>query len=163
MQYDSLAQKSLVFPNPARVIFGACNYGVAFVVESARKDLILVSVEHLHFGPRISVPHSAGLVTARRDDFVPLWIELDFRYFVLVTLQQRRARTSEYIIHSCKSIRWGSRQLVARAVEGRVQYLIIVPAESFNALTGRHVPELAGSIDGASEAILSREVELSAR
>jgi len=79
-------QQGLVSPDPAGVVLRARDYGIAFVVERAREDLVLVSVEHLQLLPRISVPDSASLVAACSNNFIALRVELDLRYFIFVTL-----------------------------------------------------------------------------
>jgi len=78
--------KSFVSPNSARVIFRSCDYSVSFIVECTGENFILVTIEYLDFLPGISVPNSASLITACGNDFVSLWVELDFRYFIVMTL-----------------------------------------------------------------------------
>jgi hypothetical protein len=75
-----------VFPNPASVIFRSSNYGISLIVECTRENFIFMAIKHLNLGSRISVPDSASLVATSRDDFVSLWVELNLRYFVFVTL-----------------------------------------------------------------------------
>ena len=78
--------KFSVLPDPACIIFGPCDDGVALVVEGAGKDLVLVAIKHLKLGAVLDRPNSARLVAARRDDLVALWVEFNYVHFVLVTL-----------------------------------------------------------------------------
>ena len=64
-----------------------------------------------------------------------------------MTLEQRYAGAGEHIIYSCDTIGTRSRKFVACAVKTGIEYLIIMAAESFDALTTANIPELASTID----------------
>ena len=119
-------------------------------------------VQHLKLVPRLRVPDAARLVAARGDDFVALRIELDFADFVLVALKQRNARSRKDVVDPCHSVRACRRQFIASRVETRVQNLIVVTAESLDALTAAHIPQAASAIDTSCEAVIASEVELTA-
>ena len=76
----------LVFPDAARVVLRACNDSVTLVVKGARKDFVFVTVQRLQLVTCVARPNLARLVTARRDDLVALWVELNLRNFVFVAL-----------------------------------------------------------------------------
>lgn len=53
---------TLIAPNAAGVILRARDYGVAAVIEGTREYVVLVTIQDLHLGAGISVPHAACLV-----------------------------------------------------------------------------------------------------
>ena len=57
-----------------------------------------MAVEYLLLDTCISVPDPARLVTARRDDFVALRIELDLRNLVLMSFEKCSACSCEYVV-----------------------------------------------------------------
>ena len=107
----------LVPPDAASVILRARDYRIAGVIKGTRKYIILVTVQYLLLHARVSVPHSARLITARRDDLVALRVELDFRYLIFVPLQQSSASSCENVINPCKTVSRGCGQFVTSAVE----------------------------------------------
>ena len=96
-----------ISPDSASIILRSSNYSVTFVVESTGEDIISVTFEHLAFSSGISVPHTTGLITTCGNYLIALWIELNFRYFVLMPLQQSGTGPCEYIIHSCYTVSRG--------------------------------------------------------
>jgi hypothetical protein len=107
----------LVLPNAARVVLRPCNNSVSFVVESARKDLVLMPVQSLQLVPRVCRPHLASLVTARSNYLVPLRIKLDFAYFIFMALKQCDASASENVINARHSVSARSCQFVTCSVK----------------------------------------------
>ena len=90
-----------IFPNATGVVLRSCDDGVAFIVESARENLVFMAVQHLQFVSGIGRPDPAGLVAAGSDDFVALRVELYFTDFIIVALQQSDARSCKHIIDPC--------------------------------------------------------------
>lgn len=68
----------LVLPDAARVVLGACDDGIALVVECAREDFVFVTIQGLQLVARLSRPHLARLVAGSSDNLVTLRVELNF-------------------------------------------------------------------------------------
>ena len=160
--YDIFPYKLFVSPNLTCVIFWARDYIIALVVERARKDFVFMTIKDLLFSARICVPHSTSPIARCSDNFIPLRIELDFGYFVLVALEKCCTCTSEYIIDSRNTVGWCSGKLVTSAVKCGIQDLIIMSPEGLNTFSTGDIPQFACSINRSSEAILSRKVKLAA-
>ena len=80
-----------------------------------------------------------------------------------MTLEDRRAGASEYVVDSGHAISTRSSQLVACLIEASVEHLIVVAAELFDTLTGTDIPETRRSVNTARQAVISSEIELAAR
>lgn len=99
-----LLHHGFIPPDAASVILRTCDYGVATVIKSTRKYIVFVPVQYLLLNSCVGVPYSACLVTTGRDNLVALWVELNFRYLVLVTLEKCSTSAREYIIYPGKTI-----------------------------------------------------------
>jgi hypothetical protein len=97
-------------------------------------------IQYLLLHSRVRIPHSTSLVTTGSDDLVSLRVELDLRYLILVALEKCSASSGEYIIHSGQAISGRCRQLITSIIERCIEYLVIVPLESFYALAGCDIP-----------------------
>jgi hypothetical protein len=64
-----------ISPNTARIVFRTRNYRVAFVVELARKYLVLVALKYLQHLARLHVPQSCSLVETGRQNLSALGVE----------------------------------------------------------------------------------------
>ena len=80
-----------------------------------------------------------------------------------MTLEDRRASTSEHIVDSGHTISTCCSQLVACLIEASIEYLIVVSSELLDALTSTNIPETSCTINTARQAIVSSEIELTAR
>lgn len=96
-------------------------------------------------------------------DLVSLGVELNLADLVLVALQQGRARAREYVIYARNSVCRSGGQFVSGTIKSGVKHFILVPAESLYTLTTADVPQLAGTVDAARQAIVASKIELSAR
>ena len=63
-----------------------------------------MTIQYLLLNSGVSVPHSTRFVATCRDELVALRIELDLRYLILVTLEERRASSREYIIYPRQTV-----------------------------------------------------------
>ena len=110
----------------------------------------------------LSRPNPASLVATGRDYFVSLGVKRDLTNFVLMTLQDGCAGTSEHVVDTGHTVSTSCRQFVARLVEACIKDFIVVTTELFNALARAHVPKTCSSINATSQAVVSCEVELTA-
>lgn len=94
-----------------------------------------MAIKYLLLHSCVRIPHSASLITTGRDDLIALWVELNFRYLIFMTLEKCSASACEYIIDPGEAISGSRRELVSCVIESRIQHLIIVPFEGFYALS----------------------------
>ena len=80
-----------------------------------------------------------------------------------MTLEDSRAGTSEDIVDSGHAICTRCSQLVACLIEASIEHFVVVSAELLNALTSTDIPKTRCTINTACQAIVSSEIELSAR
>lgn len=99
-----------------------------------------MAVKSLQLVTCLGRPNLARLVARRSDDLVPLWVELNFRNLVFVTLKQCNTSACKYVVHSSDTICARGRQLVACAIKTSIKYFIVVTAESLNTLPSSDVP-----------------------
>ena len=99
-----------------------------------------MAVKYLLLHSRVRIPHSASLITTGRNDLIALWVELNFRYLIFVTLKKCSASAREYIIDPGKTISRSGGEFVSCIIESSIQHLVIVPFEGFYALAGGNVP-----------------------
>ena len=62
-------------PNLARIVLRSCDDGVPFVVELARKYLVLVTLQNLKHLSSLDVPQSGCVVETGRKDFGALRVK----------------------------------------------------------------------------------------
>ena len=156
----------LVLPDAAGVVFRASDNRVAFVVESAREDFVLVTLawictQTLKLGTIFSGPYTARLVATCRHYLVTLRVKRDLTDLILMALKDRGARSREDIVDSSHSICTCRGKLISRLVKACVEHFISVTAELFYQLATTHVPQSSCSIDRAGDAVVASEVELS--
>ena len=80
-----------------------------------------------------------------------------------MALKDGCAGAREDIVDTRHTICTGCRQFVPRAVEAGVEDFVVVPAELLNALARADIPQARSPIDRARQAVIPREVELTAR
>jgi hypothetical protein len=68
-------QAADLLPDPACIVLGARDDGVALVVEGAREDLVNVPLEYLQALAALGGPQPARLVAACCDQPIPLRVE----------------------------------------------------------------------------------------
>ena len=124
--------------------------------------LARVGPQTLDFVTGVRRPDSACLVTARGDDLVSLRVERDLTDFILVALQDGRARASEDVVDASHAICTRRRKLVARAVKASVEHFVVVPAELLDALSRANIPQARRPVNRPGHAIVTREIELAA-
>ena len=97
-------------------------------------------IQYLLLYASVRIPNPAGLITTCCDDLVTLWIELDFRYFILVAFEKRCACSCKYIIDSCQSVCARCCKLIASIVECGVENFVIMSFECLYTLPRSNVP-----------------------
>lgn len=80
-----------------------------------------------------------------------------------MALKHRCARAREDIVNAGKSVSACSCKFITGAVETGIKHLVVVTAESLDALAAADVPEFACPVDGACQTVISSEVKLAAR
>ena len=75
-----------VSPYLTSVILRASDYGVSFVVELTREDLILVTFQNLNHFTGLDVPYTSCMVETSRKDLSALRVEDSLRNLSLMTL-----------------------------------------------------------------------------
>lgn len=102
----------------------ACNDGVSLVVESAREDLIRMSLQHLQTCSCVHAPHTSRLIHTRRQDTAPLWIKTHLRrenkkqiMFLPFVMIIRRDGSSSYSI--MKQLLFGTSYFNVQEKNGR--------------------------------------------
>lgn len=126
-------------------------------------SLTWISPQALQLVARLYRPESAGLVTRGCHDYVALRVKLNFANFVLVALQDSRARSREDVVDSGCAVRTRRGQFVTSLVEASVKHFVSMTSELLDALACTYVPETRRPINASSEAVVSSEVELGTR
>lgn len=152
----------LVLPDATRVILRPRDNGIAFVVERARENFVLMSVESLNFISRFGRPYFAGLVRRSCYNFVSLRVELNFRDLILMPLQEGNTGSCEHIINACISVSASCRQFVSSRVKACVQHFVIMPSEGLDTLPRANIPKFASAVNAACQAVVACEVKLPA-
>jgi hypothetical protein len=106
-----------------------------------------VPFQNLHAPTSFHLPHATGLVTARCQDATSLWVEANLADFTFMAYQNCLTRPSHGVEHTTGTVGRSADEFGARAVEGHVQDLIIVPPQSVDALTRSNIPDFAGPIN----------------
>ncbi|KAJ8569358.1 hypothetical protein ON010_g5900 [Phytophthora cinnamomi] len=165
----------LALPDPARVVFGACDTRregevavctcddrVALVVEGAAEDLVRVAFEHLQTVAGLDLPEPRYLVAAGCEHLGALRVEADLGDLGLVADQDGLARTSHGVVDARRAVRGSCHELGARGVEAHVQDFVVVASQRLHILSRGDVPDLAGAVNRAADAQLAGVVELRA-
>ena len=79
-----------------------------------------------------------------------------------MTLQHGGASPRKHVIDTCEPVCTRRGQLVACAIEARVQHFVVMPSERLDALSAAYIPQFTGSVDRTCQAVISREVKLPA-
>lgn len=152
-----------IFPQLTRIVLGACNNRIAFVIEAAREYLILMTFEPLEQFWRFDIPQPSDMVWTTCEYFGALRVENDFAYFTIVVHKDSWAWTICNIVHSACAVHTGRRNLRTDTVETDVKHFVGVSSQVIDAFSCANIPQFACLVNRTSGTYVPSKLELGAR